>query len=142
MAKEEANKKVEPEAEPKIKMYALELRLEIEATSIDDARAQAKKRVAALAPSYVESGVARVTRGKYSSRADRLSEAESEVSSAQGIVEELRDELQGWFDNLPENFQNGSKGEQLQEAIDALDELASSLEDVAGNFSVEFPGMY
>ena len=35
--------------------------------------------------------------------------------------EALKDELQEWYDNLPENFQNGSKGESLQEAIDALE---------------------
>lgn len=33
----------------------------------------------------------------------------------------LRDELQDWFDNLPESFQDGSKGEALQTAIDQLD---------------------
>lgn len=43
------------------------------------------------------------------------------ISSAQGEIESLKDELQSWYDNLPESFQNGSKGDQLTEAIDQLD---------------------
>lgn len=43
------------------------------------------------------------------------------VSDAFSDAEGLKDELQSWWDNLPENFQNGDKGDALQEAIDALD---------------------
>lgn len=34
----------------------------------------------------------------------------------------LRDELQEWRDNLPESLQSGSKADQLDEAISALDD--------------------
>jgi hypothetical protein len=44
------------------------------------------------------------------------------LSTAYGIVEELRDELQSWYDNLPESLQNGAKGDQLTEAISGLEE--------------------
>ena len=47
--------------------------------------------------------------------------------SVQGLIEDaygefssLAEELQDWYDNLPEQFQDGEKGEQLQEAIDQL----------------------
>lgn len=43
------------------------------------------------------------------------------VSTAFSEIESIKDELQEWYDNLPENFQNGSKGEALQEAISALE---------------------
>lgn len=43
------------------------------------------------------------------------------VSSAFSEIESIKDELREWYDNLPENFQNGSKGEALQEAISALE---------------------
>src|SRR5438477_8413 len=43
------------------------------------------------------------------------------VDDAQADLEALRDELQDWYDNLPENFQAGDKGDQLQEAIDQLE---------------------
>jgi hypothetical protein len=38
-------------------------------------------------------------------------------------MEGLRDELQDWYDNLSENFQNSSKGEALQEAIDSIESV-------------------
>lgn len=47
------------------------------------------------------------------------------VSTAFSNAEELKDELQSWFDNLPESFQNGSKGETLQAAIDALESVSA-----------------
>lgn len=135
-------KKVEPEVEPKIKMYKLTISEEIEAESIDEARKLAKDRVGLIDKARIEESVSRVVRRKYSSRASRLSEAEGEISNAKSTAEELRDECQEWYDNLPENFQNGDKGSQLQEAIDALESLIQSLEDAEGNCSVEFPGMY
>ena len=52
------------------------------------------------------------------------------VENLASVAGELRDELQEWYDNLPESFQSGSKGDQLQEAIDALDEVAESSIDV------------
>lgn len=43
------------------------------------------------------------------------------VDDAFGTMEELKGELQDWYDNLPENFQNGDKGDQLTSAIDAME---------------------
>lgn len=43
------------------------------------------------------------------------------VSNAFSDIESLKDELQEWYDNLPESFQNGSKGEALQEAVSNLE---------------------
>ena len=130
------------EEEPKVKLYRLTITESIEAADIDEARRIARAKFAGVAKDLIEQGVARVTKAKYSSRADRLSEAESMVSDAQGVVEELKDELQEWYDNLPDNFKDGDKGSQLQEAIDALESLHSNLEEAIGNFGVDFPGMY
>lgn len=47
--------------------------------------------------------------------------ASAALDDAFSIAEELASELQSWFDNLPESFQNGSKGDALQTAIDALE---------------------
>jgi hypothetical protein len=62
------------------------------------------------------------------SRADRLSDA-------QAIVEGLRDELQEWRDNLPDNMQDGQKAQDLDEAITNLDNVIEAVENV------EFPSM-
>ena len=44
----------------------------------------------------------------------------------------LRDEEQDAFDNLPENFQYGRQGETMQEGIDVMDEVLSTLEVFIG----------
>lgn len=75
------------------------------------------------------------------SRADRFAEAQSLVSDAKSEAEELRDELQDWYDNLPENFQAGEKGDTLQSAIDELETFIQNCEEAEGA-SVEFPSMY
>lgn len=75
------------------------------------------------------------------SRADRFSKALELVSEAQSMLEELRDEVQNWHDNLPENLQDSDKGSMLDDAGSTLEEMIGNLEDVSGN-SVEFPGMY
>jgi chromosome segregation ATPase len=46
---------------------------------------------------------------------------DSAVSSACEGMNELKEELESWRDNLPENLQNGSKADELNEAIDAID---------------------
>jgi dsDNA-binding SOS-regulon protein len=44
----------------------------------------------------------------------------SAVSDAYSGMDELKDELQNWLDNMPESLQNGSKADELNEAIDAI----------------------
>jgi hypothetical protein len=75
------------------------------------------------------------------SRAERFAAAIGDVGGAKNEMESLRDELQGWLDNLPESFQQGNKGDELQSAIDELEDIVSTLEDVEGR-DVAFPGMY
>ena len=43
------------------------------------------------------------------------------------LVEEIRDEEQERFDNLPESVQGGERGERMTEIIDALYSLTTSL---------------
>ena len=75
------------------------------------------------------------------SRADRLSEAESMADDARAIVEELKGEMEEWHESIPENLQNGDKANEVQEAIDALEELQSNLENCSFG-DVNFPGMF
>ena len=72
-------------------------------------------------------------------RADRFAAVKVKIGEARTDIEELRDELQSWLDNLPENLQGGSKADQLEGVISELDDLMSSLED-AENTEIEFPG--
>ena len=68
-------------------------------------------------------------------RWELLDNAVSIIESAQAEVEELKEELESWYDNLPENFQNGMKGDELQEAIDALDNLSDSMNEATSLLS-------
>lgn len=74
------------------------------------------------------------------SRAERFSAATGLVGEARSEAETLRDELQEWKDNIPENMQSGSKADELDEAISSLEEFISGAEDLEG-FDVSFPGM-
>jgi hypothetical protein len=47
------------------------------------------------------------------------------------VLEELKDELEEWYSNLPDNFQNGDKGDMLQEAIVELDGAIECVEEAS-----------
>jgi vacuolar-type H+-ATPase subunit E/Vma4 len=76
---------------------------------------------------------------KQKARADRFNDAQGLITEGKNIIEELREELQSWLDNMPENLQGGSKADELQTAIDELESVIMSLEEVEG-VSVDFPG--
>jgi hypothetical protein len=76
------------------------------------------------------------------SRADRLAEAVALLEDAKGTAEELKEELENWLESLPENLSDSSKANELQEAIDNLEQGASELEEAVDALnSVEFPDM-
>lgn len=51
------------------------------------------------------------------------------ISALRAEAEEIRDEEQEAFDNMPESFQESERGEAAQNAIENLDALVSSLEE-------------
>lgn len=53
-------------------------------------------------------------------RRKRISEVHEQLSDLRDQIEELQGEEQDYYDNMPESFQNGSKGEAAQEAADSL----------------------
>ena len=62
------------------------------------------------------------------------------IQNAHDVLEEVRDEEQDAYDNLPEGLQYSERGDLMQEAVDNLDEavdylndVLSSLEDVESN---------
>jgi RecB family exonuclease len=63
-------------------------------------------------------------------RRKRLSEASDLIIKAQTIVEEVKDEEEEAYDNLPEQFQNGERGEQMQEYISLLEEVYDHCDDM------------
>ena len=75
------------------------------------------------------------------SRSERLAHAQGLHDDAVAEVEELCEELRSWREGLPDSFQDGAKAEALDAAIEALEGIASSLQEVDFD-TVEFPGMY
>ncbi|MCQ2052409.1 MAG: hypothetical protein MJZ03_00465 [archaeon] len=59
----------------------------------------------------------------------RINKIVSELDLLLSKVETLRDEEQYAFDNMPENLQDSSKGEILEEKIDQLDDATDYLSD-------------
>lgn len=95
----------------------------------------------AIRSKYPEASVTAVRYEPPTSRAERFSEAISSLADTRSTIEELRDELQSWLDNLPEGLQGGEKAGMLEEAISNLEEIISAIEEAEGT-DVEFPGMY
>jgi DNA repair exonuclease SbcCD ATPase subunit len=93
-----------------------------------------------------------------------ISSCINDAENAKCEFEELKDELQNWLDNLPENLQQSNKADMLNEAINNLDEAINyfdnisfdenddltesdvqAIKDELENMSqveVEFPGMF
>lgn len=62
-------------------------------------------------------------------RRKRLAEAFEKIGEAKEILESVKDEEQEAYENLPENFQNGERGEEMQNYIDMIDEAYGYLDD-------------
>lgn len=65
-------------------------------------------------------------------RRNTLAEINETIGGLLAQVEELLDQENEAYDNLPESIQNSERGESMQTAIDNLESLQSSLEEAAG----------
>ena len=70
-----------------------------------------------------------------SERERRRDEAVELLRQAEGIVADLKEEVQSAFENMPEGLQQGEQGQKLEEAGNALDSVGiedamSALEEV------------
>lgn len=63
-------------------------------------------------------------------RRGQLQEIQSELETLKSKLEELQQEEQDYYDNMPDAFQFGEKGEKAQTAIDGIESGVSSLDDV------------
>ncbi|WP_294626401.1 hypothetical protein [uncultured Bilophila sp.] len=62
-------------------------------------------------------------------RRDRLAKLSAQISDIMEKLEELRDEEQEAFENLPESLNSSKLGETMQTTISAIDDALSSLEN-------------
>ena len=63
-------------------------------------------------------------------RRKELEEAVSMLEDAYATIENVMEQEQEAFDNMPEGLQESERGEAMQENIDSLDSCLSDLENV------------
>ena len=61
-------------------------------------------------------------------RRKQIEKAFELIGEAEDILESAKSEAQDAYDNLPENFQNGERGEEMQGYIDAMEEAYDGLD--------------
>lgn len=66
-------------------------------------------------------------------RRDRLNDALLALETAKGTIEQITQEEQDAFDNLPEGLQRSDRGEAMEEAIQALEEATNDIDNAIGN---------
>ena len=52
-----------------------------------------------------------------------------QLHSLQSTIEALRDDEQEYYDNMPENFQFGERGQAAEDAVSYMDDAISSIEE-------------
>lgn len=67
-------------------------------------------------------------------RRNKLAQASDLIAQSIAIIEEVRDEEQEAFDNMPEGLQSGERGDRAQEVISNLDQLIDELQATESTF--------
>ncbi len=62
-------------------------------------------------------------------RRKQLQKALELISEARSIIEEVRDEEENAYDNMPEGIQDSERGEAMQDNIYSLEEVMDTLEE-------------
>jgi hypothetical protein len=65
-------------------------------------------------------------------RRKALTTINERIAEFRGVLEELKDAEQEYYDNMPESFQAGEKGQKAETAVDAIDSAIQSIEEAAG----------
>lgn len=63
-------------------------------------------------------------------RRKQIDEALAKLAEAREAIESARDEEQEYFDNMPESFQQGDRGQKAEEAVDLLQTACDQLEEI------------
>ena len=62
-------------------------------------------------------------------RRKRLGEAFDLIGTAQDILRSVREEEQEAYENLPDSFRDGERGEEMQNYMDMIEEADGYLDD-------------
>jgi translation elongation factor EF-1beta len=128
----------------KLTVYSKSFKVEMDAAGMFSNAVTFLKGIEGIEERLQHLSVGTVIRGEKTSpesRSKRINDAASIMEDAKAIVEELKDEMKQWYDSIPENLQSGSKAEEVQSAIDALEDVQSEMESISF-YSVKFPRMF
>ena len=64
-------------------------------------------------------------------RRKRLNEVKERITAILCTIEEIRDEEETAYENLPESLQESERGEKMYEAVEGLQDLYDNLESAA-----------
>lgn len=64
-------------------------------------------------------------------RRKELSKAVEMLRDVYSIIESCKDDEEEAYDNLPESFQDGERGDEMQEYIDIMDEALDQIDEAA-----------
>lgn len=63
----------------------------------------------------------------------QMEEAAALLTAAKEAIESIKEEEEEAYDNLPDSFQEGAQGDQMQENINAMDEVIDNLDTQASD---------
>ena len=66
-------------------------------------------------------------------RRKKLNTILEQLVEIHAALEEVKDEEQEYFDNIPENFQSSERYEKAENAVAALEDALSMFDDIADN---------
>lgn len=66
----------------------------------------------------------------YTVRLNNLDRAKELAQRAKEIIGDVKSDESDAFDNLPDSFQMGSRGEQMEQNIDAMDDAMDEIDDL------------
>jgi len=64
---------------------------------------------------------------------DRISKLIGQLDDIKSEVDSIRSDEQEKYENLPESFQSGDKGQVMESAISSLDEVEANIDDAISN---------
>jgi hypothetical protein len=66
-------------------------------------------------------------------RRSAIVKAKSELEEIYSVIEQLKDEEQAYYDNMPESLQQSEKGIIAEAAVNELDEAADNIQSAIAN---------
>lgn len=66
-------------------------------------------------------------------RRKALAELAEKIDGLKGELESIMEDEQSYFDNMPESFQGGDKGQAAESAIDAMQSAIDNMDEAIAN---------